>query len=90
MGEAKDEPTAERHRAAEAWRRRIMRLLPFLGRGLSDRTINALIAAGIDLPERLLFMRRSELLSIPHIGEIELAEIEAYQIHISKIGHRQS
>ena len=68
-----------RERAAHAWRRREAQHLPFLGRGFSDRTIKALTAAGVEMREQLPFIayRRSELLLVPRVGEVGLAEIEA-------------
>jgi hypothetical protein len=50
--------------------------LPFRQRGLSDRTIQALVDCSIDSPERLLFMTEKEIQSIPGIGK---AEIIAYR-----------
>jgi hypothetical protein len=52
---------------------------PFQRRGLSHRTIQALIDHGVDLPERLLFMKNAELNAIRGIGKASLAEIAAYQ-----------
>jgi DNA-directed RNA polymerase alpha subunit len=53
--------------------------LPFRHRGLSDRTIQALVDCSIDSPERLLFMTEKEIRSIPGIGQVSLAEIIAYR-----------
>jgi len=53
--------------------------LPFRQRGLSDRTIQALVDCSIDSPERLLFMTEKEIQSIPGIGKVSLAEIIAYR-----------
>jgi DNA-directed RNA polymerase alpha subunit len=50
-------------------------LLPFQGRGLSERTIKALIQNGIDAPERFLFMNEPELFRLPGIGRTSLQEI---------------
>jgi hypothetical protein len=52
----------------------------YQGRGLSDRTVKTLIAAGIDAPERLLFMSKAELKGITGIGKAALAEINAYRV----------
>jgi hypothetical protein len=51
----------------------------FLGRNLSERTIKAPIAHGIDYPERLLFMDRMSIFRIDGIGKASLAEIDAYR-----------
>jgi hypothetical protein len=53
--------------------------LLFRDRGLSDRTINALIDSGIDAPERLLFMTDADLKSINGLGEVLLGEIARYR-----------
>ena len=53
--------------------------LPFRHRGLSDRTIQALVDCSIDSPERLLFMTEKEIRLIPGIGKVSLAEIIAYR-----------
>jgi hypothetical protein len=50
----------------------------FQGRGLSRATINALLAAGIDTPERLLFMDFKKV-KLKGIGPTRLQEIEAYR-----------
>jgi hypothetical protein len=53
---------------------------PFRDRKFSDRTIDALLAFGIDAPERLLFMEERDLREkIPGIGKVSLAEIMAYR-----------
>jgi hypothetical protein len=52
---------------------------PFRHRGLSDRTIQALVGCSIDSPERLLFMTKKEIQSIPGIGKASMAEIIAYR-----------
>jgi DNA-directed RNA polymerase alpha subunit len=54
-------------------------MAPFWYRGLDSRTIEALVAAGIDASERLLFMLDRELLSIPGVGRASLAKIAAYR-----------
>jgi len=53
--------------------------LPFRHRGLSDRTIQALVDCSIDLPERLLSMTEKEIRSIPGIGKVSMAEIITYR-----------
>ena len=50
----------------------------FRGRGLSPATITALIAAGIDAPERLLLLDLSKQ-KLKGIGPAKLKEIEAYR-----------
>ena len=52
---------------------------PFRHRGLSDRTIQALVDCSIDSPERLLFMTEKEIRLIPGIGKVSLVEIIAYR-----------
>jgi DNA-directed RNA polymerase alpha subunit len=52
---------------------------PFRDRGFSDRTIDALIAHGIDTPERLLFAPEADLKSIPGIGKASFEEIMRYR-----------
>jgi hypothetical protein len=52
---------------------------PFMNRGLSDRTIKALLDCGIDAPERLLSMSLDDLRKIPGIGKMSLAEIDGYR-----------
>jgi DNA-directed RNA polymerase alpha subunit len=52
---------------------------PFRHRGLSDRTIQALVDCSIDSPERLLFLTEKEIQSIPGIGKVSMAEIIAYR-----------
>jgi hypothetical protein len=52
---------------------------PFRRRGLSDRTIQALVDCSIDSPERLLFMTEKEIRLIPGIGKVSLVEIIAYR-----------
>ena len=52
---------------------------PFRDRGFSDRTVNALVAGGIDVPERLLFTPEAELRQIPGVGPASLREIVSYR-----------
>ena len=55
------------------------RARPFQWRGLSDLTIKTLMDAGIDAPERLLFMTLAQLCDIPGVGKDALAEIMNYR-----------
>ncbi len=55
------------------------RPLTFLDRGFSNRTIDALVARGIDAPEHLLFATEAELKKIPGIGKASLDEIMCYR-----------
>jgi DNA-directed RNA polymerase alpha subunit len=59
--------------------RKIVSISPFRDRGFSERTIEALIARGIDMPERLLFATEAELKQIPGIGKASLQEIMKYR-----------
>jgi DNA-directed RNA polymerase alpha subunit len=52
---------------------------PFRDRGLSGRTVEALIEFGMDAPERLLFMQESEIEKIPGIGKASVREIRSYR-----------
>lgn len=58
----------------------------FQQRGLSEGTITALIAAGIDYPERLLFMDRAAVAALPGIGKAKLAEIQSYVVRFTEPG----
>jgi hypothetical protein len=51
----------------------------FRNRGFSDRTIEAMVACGMDAPERLLFMNEDEFRHIPEIGKPALAQITRYR-----------
>ena len=51
----------------------------FAKRGMSRRTIEALVASGMDAPERLLFLDEVAIKSIPGIGAVALAEIRTYR-----------
>jgi DNA-directed RNA polymerase alpha subunit len=53
---------------------------PFRDRELSDRTIDALVACGIDAPERLLFATEAELKNLPGVGRASLGEIMRYRM----------
>lgn len=59
--------------------RSIVSAAPFNGRNFSKRVIEALVQAGIDAPERLLFMTMSDLNAIPGIGKTGLTEIAKYR-----------
>jgi hypothetical protein len=65
--------------AAAAWGRSMLYMSRFRDRKLSPHTIEALIAHGIDAPERLLFMTKADLKAIPGIGKSSMAEIAAYR-----------
>jgi len=56
-----------------------LHLARFEHRGLSDRTIVALVQAGLDAPERLLFMSRSSIRRLKGIGDVSSREIAEYQ-----------
>ncbi len=64
---------------SEETARLVLDRAPFRNRKLSDRTIEALVAASIDAPERLLFMKDADLEAIKGIGKAALAEISAYR-----------
>jgi hypothetical protein len=48
-------------------------------RGFSRTTVDAVVACGIDAPERLLFMAEDQIAQIPGIGEASLREIMQYR-----------
>ena len=73
--EQRDAVTASKLTSASA----LMRAINFRGRGLSDRTIQALLDHGIDFPEPLLFMEPSQLKKIPGIGKTSFNEIKRYR-----------
>jgi DNA-directed RNA polymerase alpha subunit len=54
-------------------------IFTFNDRGLSEGTVHALVDAGIDAPERLLFATETEVRKIPGIGEASLDEIMRYR-----------
>lgn len=56
-----------------------MERAPFKNRGLSDRTVDALVACGLDAPERLLFMTTEQIKAIPGVGPKLTSEIAAYR-----------
>ena len=51
----------------------------FTARGFSYPTIKALVLAGIDAPERLLFADEADLLLIRGLDELALEEIARYR-----------
>ena len=57
---------------------------PFDHRGFSSRTIDALVARGIDAPERLLFATEAELKQIPGIGRASFDEIMRYRARFQR------
>jgi hypothetical protein len=58
---------------------RLCQRMMFEGRGLSKQTVEALLDAGIDMPERLLFMDAKAISSLQGVGTTKLKEIEAYR-----------
>jgi DNA-directed RNA polymerase alpha subunit len=56
----------------------------FSGRGLSNRTVEAIVACGIYEPERLLFMTEEQIAAIPGIGKASLKAIRAYRSRFLK------
>lgn len=53
--------------------------IAFTGRGLSKRTVDAVIEGGISQPERLLFMSEDDISRIPGIGLKGVSEVMAYK-----------
>ena len=47
---------------------------------LPQRIAEALVKAGIDAPERLLFMSKVEIAALPGVGPAARREIEAYRM----------
>jgi hypothetical protein len=64
--------------------------MPFGNRGFSDRTINALVAGGIDAPERLLFTPEVELKRISASARPPLARSGAIALDFFRPPHRCS
>lgn len=58
--------------------RAISRRGAFSDRGLSERTIDALLGVGVDAPERLLFLPETELRKLK-VGPAGLNEIMRYR-----------
>ena len=52
----------------------------FQNRGLSYRTIKALIICAINAPEHLLFMKEDDLRNIRGVGKVALTEIKNYRL----------
>jgi hypothetical protein len=64
----------------------INKMARFRDRGLSNRTIEALVKHGIDAPERVLFMKEDQLRTIRGIS---MRELRAYRARfISDAGDR--
>jgi hypothetical protein len=59
--------------------------LSFRDTGLSDRTVTALLASGIDVPKRMLSMTLTEIAIIPGVGKVSLDEIMRYRARQSDI-----
>jgi hypothetical protein len=57
---------------------------PYFNTGLTLRTAKALLASGIDTPERLLFMTDRQLSLIPLIGPVSMLEIMKYRARCGK------
>lgn len=51
----------------------------FEHRGLSERTINALVQNGVDAPERVLCKSKAELFRMKGVGDVSVREIVKYQ-----------
>ena len=49
------------------------------GRGLNESTVKALLANGVEEPERLLFMSEAQIKVIPGIGKVSMFDIAAYR-----------
>ena len=80
MNQSHDPPPEKSKRAAEiAMKAIVAAARPFDHRGLTANIVRALVAVGIDYPERLLFMSKTELQNIPGIGKASLAKIELYR-----------
>jgi hypothetical protein len=58
----------------------------FTARGFSHSTIKALVLAGIDAPERLLFVDGANLLSISGLDEEAFKEIARYRSQFKQGG----
>jgi DNA-directed RNA polymerase alpha subunit len=63
--------------------RSILHAMMFERRGLSKRTVQALANRNIDAPERLLFMTKAQLQSIPGAGKTSLAESKPIEPSLS-------
>jgi hypothetical protein len=51
----------------------------FRHRGLSERTIGALVDSGVNAPEHLLFVTPAQFRNIEAIGKVSFAEIMQYR-----------
>lgn len=56
----------------------------FKERGFAQRTIEALVARGIDSPERLLFMAEDQIKKIHGVGKASMREITTYRARYLK------
>jgi hypothetical protein len=52
--------------------------------GFSDRTVRALLAGGIDAPERVLSMSPDQIRLIRGIGRTLIKEVELYRAQFNK------
>ena len=57
----------------------------FWDTGLSDRTVKALLACGIDAPKRLLSMTPVQIAVIPGVGKVSLDEVMRYRVRQQEI-----
>jgi hypothetical protein len=79
-----NQPQDQSHKASElaatvASKTMAAALRRFDDRELTEDVAAALIGAGIDYPECLLFMSKTQLRNIPGVGKVSLARIEAYR-----------
>jgi hypothetical protein len=70
-------PSAMAHARTQAGDWEVREL--FNGRGLSERTVKALMDGGIDAPERLLFLADAVVKQCPGVGKASLEEVKAYR-----------
>ncbi|MCJ2067951.1 hypothetical protein MKK75_03860 [Methylobacterium sp. J-030] len=61
----------------------------FRGR-LPARSAEAFVAAGLDAPERLLFMSKKEMAALPGIGAAAVRDAEAYKARFVPTGSQQA
>jgi hypothetical protein len=80
------EPTEEQRRssakvadASAAIMAGFFKKTAFSERGFSEHTISVLMAHGMDLPERLLFMTEEQIRQIPGAGKAVIAQIKSYR-----------
>jgi hypothetical protein len=69
---------------ANRWVDQFKARIPFKAHGFSDRTIKALLAYGIDGPQRLLGMDPRVIRCIPGVGDFCMKEIERYRARFSR------